>query len=154
MSGVIAIYDYKQALNTNPQFSYAYNNLGDALAAKRDYTQSIINYGNALKINPKYFEAYYGRGLSNYAIENYDLAIKDFSTALKLKDKFALGYAHRAEAWTKKGNIDEAPRRKRTGYQSGLKTNLDYGGHVVSPKPPSAYFTPPQADGVLENYNK
>ena len=49
---------------------------------------------------------------------------------------------------------NEAPRRKRTGYQSGLKTNLDYGGHVVSPKPPSAYFTPPQADGVLENYNK
>ena len=49
---------------------------------------------------------------------------------------------------------NEAPRRKRTGYQSGLKTNLDYGGHVVSPKPPSAYFTPPQADGVLENYNR
>ena len=71
MSGVIAIYDYKQALNTNPQFSYAYNNLGDALAAKRDYTQSIINYGNALKINPKYFEAYYGRGLSNYAVNDH-----------------------------------------------------------------------------------
>jgi len=46
--------------------------------------------------------------------------------------------------------INETPRRKRTGYQSGLKTNLDFGGHVVSPKPPSAYFTPPQADGGIE----
>jgi hypothetical protein len=50
--------------------------------------------------------------------------------------------------------LNEAPRRKRAGYQSGLKTNLDYGGHAVSPKPPSAYFTPPQADGVLKNQNK
>ena len=47
---------------------------------------------------------------------------------------------------------NEAPRRKRTGYQSGLKTNLDFGEHVVSPKPPSAYFTPPQADGVLKKH--
>ena len=50
--------------------------------------------------------------------------------------------------------VNEAPRRKRSGYQSGLKTNLDYGGHVVSPKSPSAYFTPPQADGVLKKHNK
>ena len=50
--------------------------------------------------------------------------------------------------------VNKAPRRKRTGYQSGLKTNLDFGEHVVSPKPPSAYFTPPQADGVLKKHNK
>jgi hypothetical protein len=38
--------------------------------------------------------------------------------------------------------------------KADLKTNLDYGGHVVSPNPPSAYFNPPRADGLLKNYNK
>ena len=31
---------------------------------------------------------------------------------------------------------NEAPRRKRTGYQSGLKSDLYLGGHVVSPQTP------------------
>jgi hypothetical protein len=31
---------------------------------------------------------------------------------------------------------NEAPRRKRTGYQSGLKPDLYFGGHVVSPQTP------------------
>jgi hypothetical protein len=31
---------------------------------------------------------------------------------------------------------NETPRRKRTGYQSGLKSGLYLGGHVVSPQTP------------------
>jgi hypothetical protein len=31
---------------------------------------------------------------------------------------------------------NEAPRRKRTGYQSGLESVLYLGGHVVSPQTP------------------
>jgi len=33
-------------------------------------------------------------------------------------------------------SLNEAPRRKRTGYQNGLKSNLILGGHVVSPQTP------------------
>ena len=40
------------------------------------------------------------------------------------------------KGWKK---INEAPRRKRTGYQSGIKTNLDDGGkRCFPPHPPSA----------------
>jgi hypothetical protein len=31
---------------------------------------------------------------------------------------------------------NESPRRKRTGYQSGIKSDLYLGGHVVSPQTP------------------
>jgi len=42
-----------------------------------------------------------------------------------------------------KNSKNEAARRKRTGYQSGFKSDLYLGGHVVSPQTPlpRAYLT-------------
>ena len=83
-------------------------------------------------------------------------SISEQATAINEKgeDLARLPDKWRKKMAKKKKKKNEAPRRKRTGYQSGLKTNLDFGEHVVSPKPPSAYFTPPQADGVLKKHNK
>jgi hypothetical protein len=44
---------------------------------------------------------------------------------------------------------NESPRRKRTGYQSGLKSDLYLGGHVVSPQNPIPRIYPtPRGWGI------
>jgi len=53
-----------------------------------------------------------------------------------------------------KPSYEDLEQQVKESDQSGLKTDLDYGGHVVSPKPPSAHFTPPQAVRVLKKHNK
>jgi len=46
------------AININPNYAEAYNNLGSALRGKLELNDSIDSYKQALKIDPNYSEAY------------------------------------------------------------------------------------------------
>ena len=49
---------------------------------------------------------------------------------------------------------NEAPRRKRTGYQSGLKSNLYFGGtRSFPPNPSSACLPHRKRMGYFKDYN-
>ena len=48
----------------------------------------------------------------------------------------------------------EASRRKRTGYQSGLKSDLYLGGHVVSPQTPLPRAYPTASGWGIKKCNK
>ncbi|MBW1693617.1 MAG: tetratricopeptide repeat protein [Deltaproteobacteria bacterium] len=86
--------------------------IGNTHLGKGEYDRAISYYNKALEKNPVYANAYIGRGIVYSLKGQYDQAISDFN---------------------------ESPRRKRTGYQSGIKTNLDDGGkRSFTPHPPSA----------------
>jgi hypothetical protein len=49
---------------------------------------------------------------------------------------------------------NEAPRRKRAGYQNGIESDLYLGENAVSPQLLFRKFTPPQTDGGLKTIIK
>ena len=65
-----AIFVYKKALNLNPSYYEAYNNLGVVLGKNRQYNESekFLNYSK--KLNPNFEEAYKNLGILYNVLEN------------------------------------------------------------------------------------
>ncbi|HKQ65249.1 MAG TPA: tetratricopeptide repeat protein [Methylomirabilota bacterium] len=68
----------------HPDIFFAFNNRGNAHAAKRDSVRALQDYDEALRLNPKYAGAMRNRGLVHAAQGDYDHAIRDFSEAARL----------------------------------------------------------------------
>ena len=79
LSGKIA--DYTEAIRLDPTLAVAYNNRGDALAAKGEHDRAIQDYDRAVAINPAYAEAYNRRGVAHEAKGDRERAIADFKSA-------------------------------------------------------------------------
>jgi len=50
--------------------------------------------------------------------------------------------------------INEAPRRKRAGYQNGIKINLDDGGKRSFPPHPPPHVCSTASGGGIKNLNQ
>ena len=67
-----------------PDIFFAFNNRGNAHAARRDYDRALRDYNEALRLNPKYAGALRNRGLVHAGRGDFDHAIQDFSEAARL----------------------------------------------------------------------
>ena len=70
--------------------------LGNLLAANKEYKNSIISYDRALQIKPNHYEAWYNRGSALDKLGKYHSAIISYEKALQVKPNYY-------EAWYKKG---------------------------------------------------
>lgn len=59
-----AIKYFKISLKYNSSFAETHNNLGVALAEKKEFTEAIYHYNQAIKLKHDYLEAYLNRGIS------------------------------------------------------------------------------------------
>ena len=57
-----AIENYRKAIQINPNYSEALNNLGVALADKGRFDEAIENFRKAIQINPNRTETYINLG--------------------------------------------------------------------------------------------
>ena len=73
-----AIESYKKAIEINPEYYNAYNNLGYAYFNRTKYEKAIEAYSNEIKINPKDSSAYYNLGNAYYYYKKYPKAIEAY----------------------------------------------------------------------------
>ncbi|WP_454617294.1 tetratricopeptide repeat protein [Bradyrhizobium cenepequi] len=88
----------------------AYNNRGNAYAAKGDYGRAIQDFDQSIKLNPTYVRAFNNRGVAYLKKGEYDLAIKALDGAIQLNPSYGSAFANRARAYLKKHQYDRAAR--------------------------------------------
>ena len=52
----------KKAIELQPDYAEAYNNLGNAYKEMEEYNEAILVYEKAIELNPQYYEAYNNLG--------------------------------------------------------------------------------------------
>ena len=60
----LIISDLRKVLELNPNFEFAYYNLGMLNCILRDFEGGVANFTSAIQINPDFAEAWYNRGLT------------------------------------------------------------------------------------------
>jgi tetratricopeptide (TPR) repeat protein len=80
---------YKAALAIRPDSSIAHNNLGIALAAKKDMEGAIAEFQKAIQLDPTLAQSHNNLGQALKAKGRFDEAIKCFQKALDLDPNFA-----------------------------------------------------------------
>ena len=79
-----AIEWYKKAVEMNPNYAEAYNNMGNMYKDRGEPSQAIACYKKTLEINPNYAPAYNNLGLVMEAQERIDEAVVFYREALKI----------------------------------------------------------------------
>ena len=87
-----AISDYTKAIEINPNYASAYNNLGNIKKEFKDYNGAISDYTKAIKINPNDELAYYNRGRNKEDLKDNYGAISDYTKAIEINPNYASAY--------------------------------------------------------------
>jgi tetratricopeptide (TPR) repeat protein len=86
-----AITTYQAIIGIEPDFVFAYYNLGYInLVYLRDFDKAIEYFTKVVEIDPGYAEAWYNRGWSYELAGNAGLARKDYEKTLEIKTNFQL----------------------------------------------------------------
>jgi tetratricopeptide (TPR) repeat protein len=112
-----AIAAYQRALELNPKFLKALNNLGAALANKGKDQEAIEAYQKALKLAPRDYVVLYNLGVSYSNSGQLPAAIASYRKALKLEPKFLDARINLGVALRRNGELDAAVAT----YQEALK---------------------------------
>ena len=100
---------YDRALALKPDFAGAYNNRGNAHAAKHDYGRAIADYTKAIALRPDGAEVYYNRGIAYaWGRNDYDHAIADFDKAIVLRPNYGDAYTNRGNTHVLKRDYGHA----------------------------------------------
>jgi tetratricopeptide (TPR) repeat protein len=143
-----AVAQYEKALEINPNFPDAQNNLGLALFQKGQVDEAIARYQKAVEINPHYTEAYSNLGLALFDKGQLDEAITQYQKALEITPKYVAARYNLGLALFQKGQLDEAI----THFQKALDIQPDYAaahnnlGNVL--------FQKGQLDEAIEQFKK
>jgi tetratricopeptide (TPR) repeat protein len=87
--------DYIAAIEVNPRYANAYNNLGNVKLKYRDYPRAVANYSKAIQLHPAFVEAYYNRGIARESMEDYDGAAEDYNKAIEINSDYVDAYCRR-----------------------------------------------------------
>jgi Flp pilus assembly protein TadD len=103
-----AIAHYQQALQINPNYAQARNNLGITLLQKGKVDEALTQYQEALKIEPDYTQAHENLGIALLQKRKLDEAITHFQRALQIYPDYEEAHYYLGKAFFQKGKVDEA----------------------------------------------
>ena len=103
-----AIAAYEKALEIDPKFHFAWNNLGNALRGLDRYTEAITAYEKALKIDRKFHLAWNGLGNALNDLGRNSEAIAALEKALEIDPKFHFAWNNLGNALSDVGRYKEA----------------------------------------------
>ena len=171
-----AILYYQKAIEINPDYAFAYINMGLAYGNKSNYDKAIECYQKAIEINPEYAEAYYKMGVAYVDKGNYDKAIECFQKAIEINPDDADAYYNMGiiYGWEKCSYVkaieyfqkaieidpDDARAYKNMGLAYGNKSNYDKAIECfqkaieINPDDADAYKNMGLAYGNKSNYDK
>jgi tetratricopeptide (TPR) repeat protein/tRNA A-37 threonylcarbamoyl transferase component Bud32 len=79
----------RAALALRPQTAVVFNNLGNALALRKEYDAAVAEYKEAIRLDPGYGPAHYNLGDVLRDKKEYDAAVGEYKEAIRLDPKFA-----------------------------------------------------------------
>ena len=118
----LAIADYTQALQIDPNNALAYYGRGLSYRHKGQDDLAIADYSLALRITPTYVDALYNRGLSFTYKTQFDLAIVDYTHALQIDPNYTNAYFGRGYAYQNESRYDLAV----ADYTEALRIDPNY----------------------------
>jgi len=114
-----AIDECNKAIETNSNYSEAYNLRASIHKQRNNDAEAIKNYDKALDLNPKNAAAYFNRGNVYSGKGHYDQAIADYTKVLEINPKDYEAYGNRGAAYRHKDNFNQAV----TDYNKALEIN-------------------------------
>ncbi|MDB9414252.1 tetratricopeptide repeat-containing serine protease family protein [Microcystis aeruginosa] len=91
----LALDDYNQAIELNPNHANAYNNRGNLYQDLQKYELALDDFNKAIEINPNFAILYYNRGNLYINQQKYDLALSDYDKAIEINPNYAEAYVNR-----------------------------------------------------------
>ena len=116
-----SLISYDQALKIQPDYHYAWNGKGNALANLRRNAEAIASYDQALKIIRDYHQAWYNRGNALGKLGRNEEAISSYDQALKIQSDLHKAWYNRGIVLGKLGRFEEAI----ASYDQALKIRPD-----------------------------
>jgi high affinity Mn2+ porin len=102
----LALKDYDQAIQINPNAASHYNNRGIIYRLKHDYDRAIADYDEAIWLKSDYVAAFYNRALTYVDKGDYGRALADIGVVLQFNPKSALALYARGWMLLKKGDTE------------------------------------------------
>ena len=112
---------YLRAIEINPDFSEAYNNLGVVYYKQGNHTDAIKCYKKAIEINPSNSTAYNNLGLVYGKQGNPSDAIKNFIKTIEINPDFSEAYNNLGVVYEKQGRYYDAIKC----YNKAIEINPD-----------------------------
>ena len=117
-----AIGELRKALEIDPDYTEAHNDLGTALFHKGQTAEAITQYQEAIRFKPDFAEAHYNLGLVLLHKGQTVEAIAEFQEALRLNPDLADAHYNLGVALLDKGRTDEAI----TEFQEAIRLKPDF----------------------------
>ena len=83
-----SVENFNKAIQLNPNFFEAYNNLGNSLMEFGKFKDAINKYESAIKLKPEYASAYNNLGGAWEDLGDFEKAIFNYSKAIKFNPEF------------------------------------------------------------------
>src|SRR5258708_10145243 len=84
-----AIDDYNQAIQLNPNYSWAYYRRAQAYSNRREFARAIRDYDETIRLDPGNAKAFNDRGFAYASQGDLDRAIGDYSQAVRIDHNYA-----------------------------------------------------------------
>jgi tetratricopeptide (TPR) repeat protein len=106
---------FGRAVELEPNYIDAHNNLGNALQAVRDYTGAAQAYLAALRIQPDFYVGYNNLGNALRTMGKTDDAIVALEQAIRLRPDYHPAHCNLGNAQKDAGRLDDAMRSLSAG---------------------------------------
>ncbi len=123
-----ALQDFQEALNRNPQDSWAIASRGETYRRMEQYEEALADFDRAIALNEKYSWAIASRGATYQALRRYEEALADFDRAIALNEKYDWAIASRGEMYRLMGRYEEA----LADFDRAIALNEDYSWAIAS----------------------
>jgi tetratricopeptide (TPR) repeat protein len=129
-----ALENYEKAVELNPKYVDAFNNIGLIYYAREDYARARDSYLKAVEIDPNYAIGHYNLGLAYYQLKNYAPSMRHYQKSIELRPNYMYAYYGLGLTYYALQNYDKAmeyyqmaidldPRYDHVYYAAGLIYN-------------------------------
>lgn len=116
-----AIALYQKTIELDPNFSWAYHQLGDIFSRQNKWIEAIVVYRQSIALNPNFSWSYHNLGMVLIQQKQWDQAIYAYSKAIEINPDFCWSYYYLGEAFDQQQNWQESV----TAYFQAWKQNPD-----------------------------
>jgi len=147
-----AVSHYRQALQINPNFALAYNNLGLVFWSQGKLGEAISQYRRALQLDPNYAKAHNNLANALFVQGKSDEAISHYQQALKLEPNFGEVYYNLGRMLAMKDRYNEAIEhfRKAAHLMPDWPLPLTRAAWILATHPDPSVNNPSQAVALAE----
>jgi tetratricopeptide (TPR) repeat protein len=117
-----AIHNFERALQINPNYAEAHNNLGNVLLQQGQIDKALSHYTEALRLNPKYAEAHYNMAVILYGQGKIAEAITHYREAIRLRPDYVDAFYNLAAALDGQGDFQGAV----ANYSEAIRLKPDF----------------------------